>query len=251
RWGTNEFYGDWLSDSVFSTPAGHNNVAFVAASGDAGAWSGPSYPSVAPNVLAVGGTTLTLGSGNTYGSETGWTYSTGGFSGLDNGYRYGFAEPSYQTKALSAVGLSYGMRTTPDVSLDGDPASGVAVYDSVAYNGQSGWFQVGGTSAAAPAWAGLVAITDQGLAAGGKAPLSTTQLLTQLYALPSTDFHDIVSGFNGYYAGPGYDLVTGLGTPKANLLVAGLLAANGVSASSTAASSSVAAAAASSASTSK
>ena len=55
--------------------------------------------------------------------------------------------------------------------------------------------------------------------------------MTDLYSLPSSDFNDITSGFNGYSATPGYDLVTGLGTPKANLLVAGLLSANGVSSS--------------------
>jgi hypothetical protein len=228
-WGTNEFYGEWNYISAFR-PA-HNDVAFVAASGDQGAWSGPSFPSVAPNVLAVGGTTLTLGAGSSYAGETGWTYSTGGFSGFDNGFQSGFTEPSYQTAALTAAGLSYGVRTTPDVSFNADPSSGVAVYDSVGYNGQSGWFDLGGTSAAAPAWAGLIAITDQGLATAGKGSLSTPQLLTDLYTLPSSDFHDITSGFNGYFAQPGYDLVTGLGSPKSNLVVADLLAANGVSAS--------------------
>ena len=68
------------------------------------------------------------------------------------------------------------MRTTPDVSFDADPDSGVSVYDSVGYDGQSGWFQVGGTSAAAPAWAGLIAIADQGLATGGKGSLTTTEV---------------------------------------------------------------------------
>ena len=86
------------------------------------------------------------------------------------------------------------MRTTPDVSFNADPNSGVAVYDSVSYGGQSGWFQLGGTSAAAPAWAGLIAIADQGLATGGKGPLSGTQAQTQLYGLPSSDFHDITPG---------------------------------------------------------
>ena len=179
-------------------------------------------------MLAVGGTTLSLSSGGSYGSESGWTDSTGGFSGLDNGFRYGLSIPSYQVSTLTSAGLDYGLRTTPDVSFNADPNTGVAVYDSVPYDGTSGWFDVGGTSAAAPAWAGLVALTDQGLAASGKGPLSTTQLLTDLYSLPSTDFHDITTGFNGYSAGTGYDLVTGLGTPKANLLVPALLAANGV-----------------------
>ncbi len=231
-WGTTEFWGESNYDNLFTTPAGHIGVTFVAASGDSGAWYGPMYPSVSPNVLAVGGTTLTLGAGNTYGSETGWSGSTGGFSGLDSGWRTYESEPSYQTATLQAAGLSYGVRVTPDVSFNANPNTGVAVYDSVPYSGQSGWFQVGGTSAAAPAWAGLVAIADQGLATGGKGTLSSspssgTQVQTDLYDL-SSDFHDITSGFNGYYATPGYDLVTGLGSPQANLLIPGILTANGV-----------------------
>ncbi len=226
-WGTTEFWGESAYDKYFTTPAGHTGVTFVAASGDSGAWYGPMYPSVSPNVLAVGGTTLAAGS--TYGSETGWSDSTGGFSGLDSDWRTYELEPSYQTATLQAVGLNYGVRTTPDVSFNADPNTGVPVYDSVPYSGQSGWFQVGGTSAATPAWAGLVAIADQGLATGGKKALSGTQVQTDLYALPSSDFHDITTGFNGYYATPGYDLVTGLGSPKANLVIAGILTANGVS----------------------
>jgi hypothetical protein len=228
-WGTPEFWGEWNYDSLFTTPSGHNGVAYVASSGDSGAWYGPMYPSVSPNVLAVGGTSLSLGSNNTYGSETGWTDSTGGFSGADNWFQFYETAPSYQVAAQQAVGLNYGVRTTPDVSFNADPNTGVAVYDSVAYGGQKGWFEVGGTSAAAPAWAGLIAIADQGLATGGKAPLTSTQVLTDLYNSPSSDYHDITSGSNGYSATPGYDLVTGLGTPKANSVVAGLLAANGVS----------------------
>ena len=228
-WGTTEFWGESAYDSIFTTPAGHTGVTFVAASGDSGAWYGPMYPSVSPNVLAVGGTTLTLAADSTYGSETGWSDSTGGFSGYDSDWRTYEPEPSYQTATLQAAGLSYGVRTTPDVSFNADPNTGVAVYDSVPYSGQSGWFEVGGTSAAAPAWAGLVAIADQGLATGGKGALSGTQVQTDLYALPSSDFNDITTGFNGYYATSGYNLVTGLGSPKANLVIAGILAANGVS----------------------
>jgi len=227
-WGTSEFWGESAYDSIFTTPARHTGVTFVAASGDSGAWSGPMYPSVSPNVLAVGGTTLTLAAGGTY-SETGWSGSTGGFSGLDSNWWTYEPQPSYQNAALQAVGLSDGTRTAPDVSFNADPNTGVPVYDSVSYSGQSGWFQVGGTSAAAPAWAGLVAIADQGLATEKKGPLSGTQTLTDLYKLPSSDFHDITVGFNGYYATPGYDLVTGLGSPNANRLIAGILAANGVS----------------------
>ncbi len=85
-WGTTEFWGESAYDSIFTTPAGHTGVTFVAASGDSGAWYGPMYPSVSPNVLAVGGTTLTLAAGSTYGSETGWSGSTGGFSGYDSNW---------------------------------------------------------------------------------------------------------------------------------------------------------------------
>jgi subtilase family serine protease len=228
-WGTTEFQGESTYDSLFTTPAGHNGVAYVAASGDSGAWYGPMYPSVSPNVLAAGGTTLTLASNGSYGSETGWSDSTGGYSGTDSGFSSYEPAPSYQVAAQEASGINYGARTTPDVSFDANPDTGVAVYDSVSYDGQKGWFQVGGTSVAAPAWAGLIAIADQGLATAGKGSLTSTQVLTDLYNLPSSDYHEITSGNNGYSATPGYNLVTGLGSPKANLLIPGVLSENGVS----------------------
>jgi subtilase family serine protease len=224
-WGTSEFSTESNDDTLFTTPSGHTNVTYVAASGDTGAQTGVMYPASSPNVLSVGGTTLTLSSSGTYGSESGWSDSTGGFSLYES-------EPSYQVSTLESVGLSDGSRTVPDVSLDADPSTGYSVYDSVPYEGESGWFEVGGTSAAAPAWAGLVAITDQGLATVGKGTLSTTELLDELYSLPSSDFNDVTSGSNGYSATAGYDLVTGLGTPKADLLVAGLVADAGSSTSS-------------------
>ena len=232
-WGSSEFQGESSYNSIFTTAAGHANVTYVAASGDSAAFSGPEYPSVSPNVLAVGGTTLSLTSSGTYSSESGWTDSTGGLSGTDSNFRFYESEPSYQTSTLTSAGLSVGVRTTPDVSFNADPDSGVSVYDSVGYGGQSGWFDLGGTSAAAPAWAGLIAITDQGLATGGKGSLTTTQVLTDLYSLPSSDFNDITTGSNGYSATTGYDLVTGLGTPKPNEVIAGLLASNGVSENTT------------------
>ena len=86
-----------------------------------------------------------------------------------------------------------------------------------------GWLGDAGTSAASPIWAGLIAIADQGRALAGGTPLTGyTQTLPALYSLPSADFHDIIYGNNGYSAGPGYDLVTGRGTPVANLLVPAL-----------------------------
>ena len=95
--GIDRVLGESAYDSIFTTPAGHTGVTFVAASGDSGAWSGPMYPSVSPNVLAVGGTTLTLAADSTFGSETGWSDSTGGFSGFDSDWR--LTSQNHRTRA--------------------------------------------------------------------------------------------------------------------------------------------------------
>ena len=228
-WGSGEFSGQTAYDSLFTTPAGHlggngqpGGITFVAASGDTGAWSGVSYPASSPNVLSVGATTLNLGAGASYSSESGWTDSTGGFSAVEP------APVLSGCARRSPSGLSYGLRTVPDVAGVGDPSTGVSVYDSFSYGGHSGWFTVGGTSASAPQWAGLIAVADQGLALAGKGSLGNAQ--SALYALPSSAFHDVTSGFNGYSARSGYDLVTGLGTPIASQVVAGLVGSQGASA---------------------
>jgi subtilase family serine protease len=123
-----------------------------------------------------------------------------------------------------------GRRGVPDVAYDGDPNTGFAVYDTVRYQGQSGWFQVGGTSAGAPQWAALFAIANSTRAAGGKATLSSTD--TAVYNVAkanlSSDFHDITSGTNGTCgtlctAGAGYDYVTGLGSPQAKNIIPALV----------------------------
>ena len=78
----------------------------------------------------------------------------------------------------------------------------------------------------------MMSIADQGRALAGGQPLGSTQALSDLYSLPSSDFHDITEGYNGYPAGPGYDLVTGLGSPRANLLIP-QLAADGLASQAT------------------
>ena len=125
------------------------------------------------------------------------------------------------------------MRTTPDVAYDANPSTGVSVYDSYDYGTSAPWVTVGGTSAGAPQWSALIAIADQGRALAGLGSLSgASQTLPAIYALPSSDFHDITSGSStstsqpqgpNYSAGPGYDLATGRGTPLANLVVADLV----------------------------
>jgi len=209
--GGSEFSGETGYDTQYFSQAG---VAFVASSGDSGAPA--SYPATSPNVLAVGGTTLTLGTGNVWSSEVGWSGSGGGPSADES-------QPSYQTGVVTQTSTA---RANPDVAYDADPATGFAVYDSFPYQGTPiDWGQVGGTSAGAPQWAALLAIADQGRALNGLPALDSTnpqQVMDILYANPA-DFHDITSGTSTgnpqYSAGPGYDYVTGLGTPIANLVV--------------------------------
>jgi subtilase family serine protease len=205
--GLSEAPSDPSFDSTFTTPAGHAGVTFVAASGDQGQLT---YPSASPNVLAVGGTSLTLdGSGN-YVSETAWGNSGGGLSINER-------EPAYQ---MAVQGT--GRRSTPDVAYNAAPGTGYRVYDS--FDGQNPWQLVNGTSAGAPQWAALIAIADQGRALQGLGTLDgATETLPMLYSMPNTAFHDVTAGGNpGHVAGPGYDMVTGLGSPHADRVVAAL-----------------------------
>jgi hypothetical protein len=208
-------------DGSFTTPG----VTFVASTGDYGA-AAPVYPAFSPNVLAVGGTSLLLNGDNTYQSETGWGYSSsslGMFIGSGGGISQYETEPAYQGGVQST-----GYRTTPDVSFVADPATGAWIADP--YNNPSNpWEVVGGTSLSAPCWSGLIALVNQGRVAAGQATLnstSPTQTQQALYSLSQTDYNVISSGSNGYNAGAGYNLVTGLGTPIANLLVSDLIAGN-------------------------
>ncbi|HTU23304.1 MAG TPA: S53 family peptidase [Gemmataceae bacterium] len=202
-------------DSDFTTPSGHTGVTFVAATGDVPiSGSEPEYPSTSPNVLAVGGTELTTDTSGDYESEEGWSGSVGGISVYE-------PLPSYQPGTYQNGSTEYTstMRMVPDVSLN---AVNSDVYDS--FSG-GGWQSFAGTSAAAPIWAALIAIADQGRALDGEGTLvGATQTLPAIYQMPSTNFHDITTGNNGTYsAGPGYDLVTGLGTPIANLVINSLV----------------------------
>jgi hypothetical protein len=224
-WGTPEFPTEAASDGVFTTPAGHQGVTFLAAPGDNG---GPaSYPSASPNVIAVGGTTLTLGAGGTWAGESGWAGGAGGPSAYE-------PQPLHQ---LGLVPQTAASRTSPDVAYDADPATGFPIYDSYTYPASAPWAQFGGTSAGTPQWAALVAIANQGRALAGLGSLDGPgQTLPALYQLPAGDFHDITTGTSTgtpqYSAGPGYDLVTGRGSPIANLVVGGLVSYAGTAAAS-------------------
>ncbi len=205
--GSSEFASESYYDTYFTTPSGHQGVTFVASTGDSGAPGG--YPAVSANVVAVGGTSLTLNAESSYQNELGWSGSGGGPSTYES-------KPSFQQNVQSSS-----QRTIPDVAFDANPSTGVAVYDSFAQSNP--WLQVGGTSLAAPCWGGIVAIADQGRVAAGVGTLDGPgQTLPALYSLSSADFHDVTSGSNGYQATAGYDMVTGIGSPKANLLVGNL-----------------------------
>jgi len=200
-------------DSVFHYAATHG-VILVAASGDNGAndsTSSPTvdYPSADPNVVGAGGTTLILknlsSTTATYSSEYAWNSSGGGISTY-------FPEPSYQSNA----GISLSGRGVPDVSYDANPNTGVWIYDTTPYQGIDGWGEVGGTSAAAPQWAAIFADAQS---IHGFTNINGQNVHNLLYSIYSSSsyssaFHDITVGYNGwYYAGPGYDEVTGIGSP--------------------------------------
>jgi subtilase family serine protease len=206
-WGGSEYRSEASEDVHFTTPAGHAGVTFTVAAGDDG--TGAEYPASSPNVISVGGTSLRLTSSGTYSSESVWTDGGGGTSAFEG-------LPSYQS------GLGLTTRGTPDVSYDANPNTGFAVYDSY---GSSGWVEIGGTSAGAPQWAGLIAIVNQGRAIAGKSSLSNAQ--DALYSISRSDFHDVTSGSNGRSAASGYDLASGLGSPIANRVIADLVAYSG------------------------
>jgi subtilase family serine protease len=212
-WGLPEFKAETSYDSTFNVPG----VTFVASAGDNGA--GTIWPAVSPNVVSVGGTTLTATSTSGVYTETAWNGGGGGVSTYESA-------PAYQGSSFIdselTLQVSSAKRTSPDVSFLANPNTGVAVYDS----GDGGWFVVGGTSAGAPQIAATVALADQ----LGKTSLSSAQTLAATYS-EQADFYDITSGTNGYAAGTGYDLASGLGSPIANLCVPALAkqaAAHGV-----------------------
>jgi subtilase family serine protease len=173
----------------------HPGIAVTAASGDSG--YGTVFPAVSPFVISVGGTTLTRDS-----SPRGWTESA--WSGSGSGCS------AYEPKPAWQLDTGCTRRTTADVSVVADPATGVAVYDSYQ---AAGWLEAGGTSAAAPFIAALYALAGN--------PAAQAAPGAYLYSHAAA-LHDVVSGSNGLLcfgnylcsARAGYDGPTGLGTPS-------------------------------------
>lgn len=192
-WGGSEFSSEVNYDSYFTT----SGVVYFASTGDA---PGTSYPSVSPNVVAVGGTTFRRNpSTGAFLAEAAWSDTGGGTSFYE-------LRPSYQTSAKASVGTKRGV---PDVAAVADPNTGVWVYDS----GNGGWYVVGGTSASSPILAGIVNLA-------GHFATSTNSELTTVYnnTSSSANFSDITTGFCGPYMGYSsatkWDLCTGVGSPK-------------------------------------
>lgn len=213
-WGANEFFGQQRFDGVFQTPFGHEPVSFVAASGDFGAAGGVQWPASTPSVLAVGGTRLTVDANGEYVAESAWTGSGGGYS------------RTYTEIGRRGGTFGIGARAVPDVSYAADPTNGYLVYNSVPdAQGRTGWFRVGGTSAGSPQWAGLIAIANEARAANGIAPIGNAR--SAVFQVTSDAFNDVTSGSNGFAAGRGYDLATGIGSPKADNVIAQLSTVGG------------------------
>jgi subtilase family serine protease len=185
-WGGGESSGETSYDSYFS----HSGVSYFVSAGDAGLPA--EYPSASPNVISVGGTTLTQNGGSW--SETGWSDGGGGCSAYENATSAQENFTGTGSNGYSQVNCG-GKRATPDVSLDADPNSGVAVYDSYGYS----WIVVGGTSASSPMWAAASADTGAAVNAG------------TVYGGGIT-FRDITQGNNGASCLVGYDLCSGRGS---------------------------------------
>src|SRR5437667_650199 len=227
-WGLCETYSGGAElqtlDTIFKQGASQG-ITFFAAAGDSGAYDcgdgmlGVDSPASDPYITGVGGTNLQLNAG-AYGSESVWSNpndtqrspngAVGGGSVSNT-----FGQPSWQ----SGPGTQSGNREVPDVSADADPATGYATYCTVTNAGcpSTGWITVGGTSAAAPLWAGSTALINQYLQAQGKKVIGYAN--PALYALFNAHpqfpaFHDITTGNNlNYPAVTGYDLASGIGSP--------------------------------------
>jgi len=190
-WGGAEFPEEVSLDSHFKSVSG---AVFFASSGDNG--TGASWPASSPDVIGVGGTSISLTKTGALSKETAWSGSGGGISAYEK-------EPAFQTGY--SIPKAGGMRAIPDVAYDADPQSGFPIYRL------GKWQQVGGTSAGAPQWAAMTSL-GSGIS------------LAQLYADKAGDsassyFRDIISGSNGACgylctARAHYDYVTGLGSPQ-------------------------------------
>ena len=194
------------------------NVSAYVSSGDSGAYTcgektGPwvSFPADIPVIVSVGGTTVFLGKNGSYGFEMAWGEALTEWGG-GGGVSKVFARPGYQTGAGYPSTKAASGRLVPDVAANS--------WEGWNIIGSDGSGAVGGTSAAAPFWAGLTALIDQDLVRNHLRRMGIPlQGLTAIARKHDGAFHDITDGNNLFYdAGPGWDAATGWGTPDAAIL---------------------------------
>jgi kumamolisin len=173
---------------------------------------GVELPAVAPNVTGVGGTSLSVTTNGDYSGETTWS-SPMLSQGSGGGVSTIAARPSFQTgPGVGGSGVP-DMREVPDVSADADPITGTAfITDGQLQSG-------GGTSLATPIWAGFTVLMDEFLHTQGLPPIGfANPVIYRLAAdskLSPAPFHDVTVGGNVFFqAGPGYDPITGVGSPN-------------------------------------
>ncbi|HEX4805635.1 MAG TPA: S53 family peptidase [Conexibacter sp.] len=201
---SNSYGGSEFSGETGDTAYDHPGIAVTVSSGDNG-YGQFGFPAASPSVVAVGGTTLKLGAGNAWASETAWSGSGSGCSNY-------LSAPTWQANlanwSLTGCGTARGVA---DVAADADPNTGAAVYDTTRYQGHAGWFKVGGTSLSSPLVAGIYALAGNASSASYPATLAYGD---------TSALHDVTSGTNGTCgtimckAAAGYDGPTGLGSPN-------------------------------------
>jgi kumamolisin len=224
-WGGPE--STWTSQSMTALDeacqsAAALGITITVAAGDNGSSDGVTdganhvdFPASSPHVLACGGTKL-IGSGSGISSEVVWNEDASNEGATGGGVSDVFPLPSWQANSkVPAPTVAGGGRGVPDVAGDADPVTGY----TVRVDGKT--MVIGGTSAVAPLWAGLIALNN------AKNKTTAGFLQPTIYTnQASSAFHDITSGNNGAFtAGPGWDACTGLGSPIGTTLVSLLASA--------------------------
>ncbi len=211
--------GTWTSqvDPAFAA----SGMTYLAATGDSG--SAVSWPAVSPNVIAVGGTSLSY-SGSGSRSESTWSRTGGGISAYT-------ATPAYQSIKVPGMG-TMPRRAVADVAFNADPSTGQFVAVMTPGSSVVNWLSAGGTSLSTPQWAGLVAIANAMRVQANKPLMGASHALlyTQIATVPgayAAAFADVAVGANGTCATcaakSGYDIPTGLGTPNVTAFLSSAL----------------------------